>query len=370
MYHRRTGILLLFATIVPLITAIFGCDEECGPTCPEVQFDVASDLTAQIAVWPTGKPAALSLAYDDVRPFSYEVIAPALEAHGFRGTFNLNTGAIGGQWGPWIDLAEKGHELGNHTRNHYSLTELSLDAARWEIEQGRNDLLENVPCLTDVATFAYPNARSNAEIRAIVLEKHISARERWGWNPPSPEDYSRLHSRSYVDLEQIMRDVDRAINTRTWLIAYFHAVGSEGLPEEDFNHYLDHIAARRDSIWVAPQGTVAKYAIERDNSWIELSGDNPGALTIQTSVDPARFNVPLSIQLTAVSDVIELIVVDGEIHVLDAHHSTWIQLRPGDSVSIRGAVAGSTGGVGKGASPDHLWVPRTPGRVESWRDRP
>ncbi len=281
----------------------------------------------------------MTMAFDDARVTSYETAAPALEQHGFRGTFNLNTGIAGQNWGAWIDLAEKGHELGNHTRTHPRLTDLSLEDARQEIERGRADLLHNVPALDDVVSFTYPEGASSSAVREIVMETHVSARGHWGWNPPSPPDYSMIRGRNYEDLEQILYDVRRAISTRMWLVAYFHEVGPRGIPEDDFSRYLNYVAARKDSLWIAPQGEIAKYTIERDSCEVLVSGQNPGTLEVVGPLDVDRFDTPLTIRLSVCSDGVDLLVIDGQLRLLDEMRSVLVEVAPGTSVSVAGAVA-------------------------------
>lgn len=327
--------LTMLATCL-LLLSLLGCGEDSAPTTPLTGFSVANDLSARVATWRLDKPAAMTPAFDDARACNYEIIAPALEKHGFRGTFNLNTGAVGSNWKPYVDMAARGHELGNHTRSHRNLDQLSLDEARVEIERGRQDLLDNVPSMRDVVTFTYPEGGSNPGVRAIALEKHLSARGYWGWNPSSPQDYSMIMGRSYAGLDQIEQDVLQAIVLRAWLVAYFHVVGPGGMPEEEFGNYLNYVAAWKDSLWVAPQGEIAKYTLERDGSTVRLAGGNPGILYLETSLDPVRFDVPLSVCITAAWDGLDVLLVDGAAYLVSEGRPVWVDVAPGDTVRIEG----------------------------------
>lgn len=69
--------------------------------------------------FPASKRAALSFTYDDATSDHLDVVAPALEQHGFRGTFYtpVHQGFIQ-RWDDWAALSARGHELGNHTLFH------------------------------------------------------------------------------------------------------------------------------------------------------------------------------------------------------------------------------------------------------------
>jgi peptidoglycan/xylan/chitin deacetylase (PgdA/CDA1 family) len=233
--------------------ALVGCEDQ-GSSPRLTAFSAQTDLQVEITTWSHGKKAALTLAFDDTRASSHEIVAPALESHGMRGTFNINTAVAASNWTPWVRLAEAGHELGNHTRHHLRLAEIPLADARAEIEGGREDLLANIPGLADVVSFTYPEGQSSIEIRAIVMETHLSARGYWGWNQPTPEDYSRISGRSYRDPATLTQDLNRCVSTHTWLVQYFHAVGNQALSVEEFDTYLDLVTSHQDSLWVATQG--------------------------------------------------------------------------------------------------------------------
>lgn len=69
--------------------------------------------------WPGGARAAVALTYDDAMDSHLDLVAPALESHGLRGTFYtpIREGLMNHAQ-RWRALAERGHELGNHTIFH------------------------------------------------------------------------------------------------------------------------------------------------------------------------------------------------------------------------------------------------------------
>lgn len=67
-----------------------------------------------------GKRAAVVFIYDDTLNVHLDKVAPALDAHNFKGTFYLAVGYPNFQarLDAWRALANNGHELGNHTMFH------------------------------------------------------------------------------------------------------------------------------------------------------------------------------------------------------------------------------------------------------------
>lgn len=72
------------------------------------------------APFPDGRRAAVCLTYDDALPCHRALVAPALAAHGLRGTFFVPAayGDLHEQVAAWRAVAAAGHELGNHSCFH------------------------------------------------------------------------------------------------------------------------------------------------------------------------------------------------------------------------------------------------------------
>ncbi len=70
--------------------------------------------------WPDGRRAAVSLSYDDALDSQLDVAIPALDRHGFKGSFYipLANATLATRLADWRAAARNGHELGNHTLFH------------------------------------------------------------------------------------------------------------------------------------------------------------------------------------------------------------------------------------------------------------
>lgn len=73
--------------------------------------------TCEGFVWPGGASAAVVLTYDDGLPSQLANAVPALDKASLRGTFFL-IDVPERRVATWRTVAERGHEIGNHTRFH------------------------------------------------------------------------------------------------------------------------------------------------------------------------------------------------------------------------------------------------------------
>ncbi len=69
-------------------------------------------------------------------------------------------------WNEIKKMNKNGIDFGSHTVNHPILTNISLDEAKWEIENSKSCIEENIG--TEVKSFAYPNGDFNQRISSLV----------------------------------------------------------------------------------------------------------------------------------------------------------------------------------------------------------
>jgi peptidoglycan/xylan/chitin deacetylase (PgdA/CDA1 family) len=115
------------------------------------------------------KGKVVGLTFDDGYQNNVRLALPILHKHGFTATCYGVSSMIGGtnlwdrgkvaekplmtldDWRTWRDA---GMDVGSHTRTHAQLTEVSIDEARIQITQSRQELEQAIGC--EVRHFCYP----------------------------------------------------------------------------------------------------------------------------------------------------------------------------------------------------------------------
>jgi peptidoglycan/xylan/chitin deacetylase (PgdA/CDA1 family) len=301
--------------------------------------------SVQAATWFEEKPAACSLEFDDTRASHLTIAAPELEARGFRGTFNLVTGRVE-YWSDWQMLLDHGHEIANHTRNHLYFSQIPPEEAKAEISLGVQDILDHLIGLTFVPSFVYPGGDVPPWSEELVALYHICARGGQGVESADPEDILRIKGCGYYypfSLEVMNSNLDQAIASGGWYIPYYHSFTSDPqgshlyCPRQIFTDHLDYVARNRAELWIAPQGEVARYILERQTFRYRWTADDEVRLWIETGCDPGRFDLPLTLllQLRPGLGVITMMVAETTIRIPAGTQEVAVNLKPGKGYSMR-----------------------------------
>jgi peptidoglycan/xylan/chitin deacetylase (PgdA/CDA1 family) len=231
--------------------------------------------------WPGGARAAISLTYDDALPSQLDRAAPALQRHGFKGSFFIcdRDGGMRLREEGWARLAREGHELAGHTISH------PCCGARAWLKPGES--LED-----------FDEERLSAEFRASAAWL-----ERLG--APAPHSYAYTcgdhslgrPSRSYVplvrqayraargiadrlsdpwtedlhmvagihgdkrDRDGLIAMAEAALQQGSWAVFMFHGIDEGRLTVSAADHeaLLAHLGARSKELFVAPFIQVAEW---------------------------------------------------------------------------------------------------------------
>lgn len=244
----------------------------------------AQESEAPGFAWPEGKKAAVCLTYDDGLDCHLDVAAPALERHGFRGTFYVtgNSSSLQSRTEDWRAMAARGHELGNHTLFHpchgstydwvkpeYDLDSYTLERLMSELYTA-NSLLKAVDgreersfaytctnhtiggvSFVDQIKTLFPSARGGGEMPASMDQVDPHYVPSWGVEDPSGEE--------------LIRYVDRALEQGTLAVIMFHSVGGGYLnvSSEAHEQLLEYLEKRRDVFWVEPFQQVMQHVDEQ-----------------------------------------------------------------------------------------------------------
>jgi peptidoglycan/xylan/chitin deacetylase (PgdA/CDA1 family) len=246
-----------------------------------------SFITTAFAQTPwNNKRAAIVLTYDDGIDGHLDMVVPALDTFGLKGTFYLIAGSqiIPKRFREWQAAAANGHELGNHSLKHpctggpgrefitaeTDLRNYTVNRAEREIRLA-NSMLKNID-EKDRRTFAYPCG--DMTIRDTVFyeglkNEFVAARG----------VKSEMNTTGRVNLEDInayfinghsgkyMTDlVDKAVESKSLLVFLFHGVGgghpfNVGLPEHRV--LLQYLRDHEKDVWVCTMVDAATWVRSR-----------------------------------------------------------------------------------------------------------
>lgn len=239
--------------------------------------------TAKSFEWPAGKTSAIVLTYDDSLASHLDIAAPQLEAAGFRGTFFLNGTFPVALLPRWRALAEKGHELGNHTIFHpcpagsfkmdpqFETERYTIPGMLREIGamnsfltgiDGKTQRTMSLPCSVALAGGVdYTDA-----LRASGIIRYVRTGSNDGSfvSDPALLDPFRVPSRSFPDnvtAEQLIAYVKEVQAKGGLGVFMFHGVGGDYLINSAEAHQglMNYLKAHPE-IWVAPFQTVMDRA--------------------------------------------------------------------------------------------------------------
>ncbi len=241
------------------------------------------------SLWPNGCRGAVSLTFDDGASSQLKRAIPVMAERELLGTFYLSirTDDYMKRLEPWVEVAARGHEIGNHTKSHTcsrnfsddpnakGLERSTLDEIEQDILAAEAALRERFPGVTE-RTFAYPCYQHwvgeglQRQSYVPIIAKHFVAGRGIGehmfFNSPMTQDLAYLNCQpcERVSAAEMIGLVELAATRGHWCVFAFHSIdgGRLGASEFDFTLLCDHLAAHRDRIWTAPTVDVAKQIIE------------------------------------------------------------------------------------------------------------
>lgn len=252
----------------------------------------ASALAAEPAPfrWPDGHKAAVSLAYDDALDSQLDNAIPALDRHGFKGSFylQLSRDPVRLRMDDWRRAARNGHELGNHTLFHqcsaslpdrsWVETQRNLDTTTAAQMQDQillaNTMLTAIDGQTE-RTLTIPCGDTRAQdgdYRLRVAPAFIAIK--WGNGAVVPD--MRTLDPAAVPVEapqgltgaQLIERVKEAGRKGTMVNFTFHGIGGDYLTISNQAHeeLLTFLAAHRDEYWVDTFANLMRYVRQQQGT--------------------------------------------------------------------------------------------------------
>lgn len=248
-----------------------------------------------MSFWPDGYQTAISLSFDDGLPSHLDLAIPQLDRRGLRGTFYLNPrGHEDGDsrrpsWADWLAQWHRahaaGHELGNHSLAHpcflnrrwpggAALQDWTLADMEADVLEAQRRLASAFPSQT-LTSFAYPcyetavGRGAGRTSYTPLIARHFAAGRARGENRAElandPYCCDVFHLSSWTVERQagafMIGLVEQAAALGYWGILTFHGIQEGHLPvgDTDLVELLDHLAQRRDTLWVAPVAEIGAY---------------------------------------------------------------------------------------------------------------
>lgn len=224
--------------------------------------------------WPNNALAAVSLSYDDALNSQLDNAIPALNKHGFKGSFylTLTSSAFNTRKLEWQKIAQHGHELGNHTINH--ACRKSLPNREWVATDNNLDNISVSKIVTEIKkantilkqldnqnkrTFTVPctdNLAYGKDYLEAITPLFVGIKSKVGTTPKSmgDVDIKRVAVISAENLtgKQLISLVKEARSNGTMVNFTFHGIGGDHLSisSQAHNVLLSFLAKNKADYWV------------------------------------------------------------------------------------------------------------------------
>ncbi len=226
-------------------------------------------------VWPKGAKAAICLTYDDAMTTHLEFGLPALDSAGLKATFFLNPTRSREEILGWMNAAENGHELGNHSVLHpcpknmgwpdklitddYTITQILNEVA------AQNKFLATLDSVSTFRTYAYPcsNTMVGGKSYAGALEASGLVRfARTGGNENSivtnfrELNYFEVPSyevQEHTESEALILYVKKTMDSKGLGIFMFHGINGQwfNVTAKEHRKLIAYLKEHQEDVWVA-----------------------------------------------------------------------------------------------------------------------
>ncbi len=259
--------------------------------CCAICATTTHEPAIRVARYKHDKRCAISYTFDDGMKEHYTWVFPQLEKHGFKGTFWICGGFIENNEGGWLtwpqvkEMAEKGHEMSNHSWSHPDLTQLDRQQLIREIEKNDSALLEKTGLLP--RTFCYPYNAYNEEVLGLASAHRVGTRTReYGIGTASTP-------------EKLDQWIENLLSSEGWGVAMIHGI-TEGYdafaePAVLWEHF-DKVKIQEEQIWVGTFREVSAYTEAQKQIRLQVT-ENENSWTVwpELHLDKELFNEPLTL---------------------------------------------------------------------------
>jgi peptidoglycan/xylan/chitin deacetylase (PgdA/CDA1 family) len=212
-----------------------------------------------------GHTGAVSFTYDDARTSQLPILIPQLDSLKVKATFFIASAGTGGDFeqkkSEWLKVAQKGHELANHTRNHVNVP---ADPGAAAIITDMAVYMRGLDPSIQAVTFAYPNCNVNGKT-GVGGESFIArgcGDTRYAWNT-QPTDWMNLPALLLTPTSESngVSSLNAAKSGNTWAPMLSHDVKASPdqysiTPQTNLKLLQTAIA---NALWIDTYETVGAY---------------------------------------------------------------------------------------------------------------
>ena len=234
--------------------------------------------------WPGGAAAAVVLTYDDGLASQMMNAVPSLDRHRLPGTFFLIDVPTKRQ-AAWRAIAERGHEIGNHTRFHpcprgytpavpghftdsYPVSSMIEEIAQQERQLARIDAKAKHSFAAPCGNWESGGKDYLGPLRAshlVIAGRGIAASSREARICRASFDSMNLPGRVFAETASARRMIDyveQAERTHGLAILVFHGVGGDHNQTSNAAHeeLLGWLATHRQKLWVTTFSNATRVA--------------------------------------------------------------------------------------------------------------
>ncbi|RJF92085.1 polysaccharide deacetylase family protein [Noviherbaspirillum saxi] len=241
-----------------------------GTDCNAI-IDRCFDLTApQITRYKGNKDAAASYTFDDGYTSS-DKIAAIFESFGVRATFYIVASTVQDLtgWTFWKDLANKGHEIGNHSMTHaIEMADPSLSDQTLNSEiNGAQQMIEQQLGIRPLS-FAFPWHQYTSKALAMANTSHLAVRKLdMGESAYAFAFFDQDHSSSLsAALTEANNQLANMVSAGGWLVAGGHGVDGDGwspVTSQFLRDHLTYASQFSSKLWIDTYVNVARYRLCR-----------------------------------------------------------------------------------------------------------
>jgi peptidoglycan/xylan/chitin deacetylase (PgdA/CDA1 family) len=223
--------------------------------------------------FPEGRRKALTFSYDD-NVFQNERFIQILDAHGMKGTFNLNSGLFtseprSGSSTMAVEEIEKlfangRHEVAVHSSTHPFLEQLPPSMITYEVLQDRVDLEKRFHRI--VRGMAYPMGTYSDEVveclKACGIAYARTTEVTGKFN--LPKDWLRMPATAKHTNPNLMQLAEKFLKSTDYRAELFYLWGHTYEFDNDNNwnvieEFVEYMAGHEDTIWYATNIEIYEY---------------------------------------------------------------------------------------------------------------